>query len=113
MIDGYLRKNPDRTYVISGENQVTRSLKMLSLGRISAFPEDRIIGRFYAAQLNFSDRFREAGNLGTPTDLLVAFTPRSKKAKQLKSIYEKGLVEIRESGELGKILEAYSLTDWE
>lgn len=113
IIDGYLRDNPDRTFVVSGRNQVTRSLKLLSLGRISAFPEDRFVGNFYAAQLNPSDQFREAGNLGDPADLLVAFTPQSKKAKHLKSIYEKGLLELRKSGELGKILEKYTLTDWE
>ena len=113
IIDGYLRDNPDRTLVISGDNQATRGLKMLLLGRISAFPEDRLVGNFYAAQLNLSDQFREAGNLGDPADLLVAFTPQSKKAKHLKSIYEKGLLDLRKSGELGKILEEYTLTDWE
>ena len=113
IIDDYLRDNPDRTLVISGENQATRGLKLLSIGRISAFPEDRFVGNFYAAQINRSDQFREAGNLGDLADLLVAFTPKSKKAKQLKSIYEKGLFELRASGELGKILEKYTLTDWE
>ncbi len=113
VIDDYLSNNPDKTTVISGENPATRSLKMLSRGRISAFPEDRIVGRFYAAQIDLSDQFREAGNLGDPTELLVAFTPQSKRAKHLKSMYEKGLLELRESGELGKILEEYTLTDWE
>ena len=86
---------------------------MLSLGRISAFPEDRFVGNFYAAQINLSDQFREAGNMGDLADLLVAFTPQSKKANHLISIYENGLLELRKSGELGKILEEYTLTDWE
>ena len=113
IIDDYLRENPDRTLVISGKNQATRGLRLLSLGRISAFPEDRFVGNYYAAQLSLGDQFREAGNLGDLADLLVAFTPQSKKASHMKSIYEKGLLELRKSGELGKILEKYSLTDWD
>lgn len=111
--ESYLRKHRHSEKVVytAGEDATLINLKKLLAGRIRTFNEcsDRV--DYLAAKAGFIDKLGVAGSLGA-LDNYLGFSPLRSDHVTLLSIFDRGIVALRESGQLEKILSRYELKDW-
>lgn len=96
---------------ISGDDSVTRSLKMLLMDRISVFYEERKVVLYYASKMGLADKIIEAGVATEPLPLFIAISKKRPDAKKLAHEFDKGIRNLRSSKHLDKILQKYEMTD--
>jgi polar amino acid transport system substrate-binding protein len=114
-VDDIIRKRKDVFISISGEHPLDQLFRMLGSKRLDAFIENDAVFRYTlsALKLNPNDYKRVSENVADDPRLWAAFSPKNKKSVAYGKIFSKGIVELRQSGELNKILNKYGLTDWE
>lgn len=114
-VDDIIRKRKDVFISISGEHPLNQLFRMLGSKRLDAFIENDAVFRYTlnALKLNPNDYKRVSENVADDPRLWAAFSPKNKKSVAYGKIFSKGIVELRQSGELNKILNKYGLTDWE
>ncbi len=120
-LDEYVEKNKDNSNVVqimTGADPLVSNLKKLIAGRINVTAEDEQVVKSTLSLLGkeYSNSIQEAGIVGDPYPVYVAFSPAPEKKEltiKLSSIFDNGIVEMRKSGELKKILDTYGLKDWE
>jgi polar amino acid transport system substrate-binding protein len=112
-VDKYLENSTDKNAVqaIKNANALELNIKKLAAGRIDATIEDASVFAMKAAALGMSGQFEEAGTVGSPDNITIAFTPKKESSKKYAEILSKGLKEMRASGELKKLLDKYGLKD--
>ena len=59
-----------------------------------------------------SSKIKSAGSPGSGVLLYVPFSPRYQESRELVEIYDRGIIQLRESGELDNILTRYHMKDW-
>ncbi len=99
--------------VISGDDALERLMQMLAWGRIDAILEDESVFR-YTAQIHKFNNYKYAGNDGSSAEnnnLYIALSP-SKNSKKYAKMLTAGMITLRQSGRLDKILARYGLKDW-
>ncbi|MBO9667946.1 MAG: transporter substrate-binding domain-containing protein [Bdellovibrio sp.] len=114
-VDDLIRKRKDVFISISGEHPLDQLFRMIDSKRLDAFIENDAVFRYTleALKLNPDDYKRVSENVADDPRLWAAFSPKNKKSEEYGKIFSKGIVELRQSGELNKILNKYGLTDWE
>ncbi len=113
-LDKYVVANANaqtKVQIIAGDSALGQNFKKILAGRIDATVEDRAVGMYELKKQAISTQVKEAGGLG-PDDLYIAFSPKIEKSKEYAAILDKGVKELRASGELQKILDKYGLKDW-
>ncbi len=112
-IDEYIEKNSKKENIqaIKNANALELNIKKLEAGRIDATIEDASVFAIKVASLGMNGKFEEAGVVGEPDNITIAFTPAKETSKKYAEILSKGLKEMRASGELKKILEKYGLKE--
>lgn len=113
-MDAYITKNEKTGKInkISGSDNLThRLIQMTQQKRIDAFIENRNVCSYTMKVHNISD-IKEVGNCKYTNKIFIAFSPKNPKAKQYAQLLSDGMVELRKSGELKKILDKYGLKDW-
>lgn len=116
ILDGYIKaniRNKNLIEVATGDDAFSQNIKKLSLGRVSAIfcAPPVLISTIQELKQNLED-FVQAGVSSDIDDLYIAFSPKKPSSNQYAEILSKGIVEMRKSGELQKILDKYSLKDW-
>lgn len=119
----YLEKrakiNDSRLIMLTGDNVFSRLLRLLVRKRIDIILMDKVSGQFAIKSAIEEKQIKEglvrlSGCSGVPASLYLAFSGYKKKqSKQLADIFDNGIISLRESGELNKILSKYGITDWE
>ncbi len=114
-LNTYIAENrgSDTTQSIAGNNVVERNLKKLLIHRIDAYVEDWNVIRYTAKKMGIIDKIDHGGRQGTPIDLYIAFSPVNPNSLMYAKLLSDGLMKMRKSGELAKILEKYSVIDWQ
>ncbi len=92
-----------------GKEPLRDLLVKLRTGEIKAIIDDRSVILYTAGRLGWAMLLREAGLAEEQTDLNLAFCAGCKTEAD---IFERGVAELRSSGELAKILVKYKLKDW-
>jgi polar amino acid transport system substrate-binding protein len=112
-IDEYIEKNSgkDTIQAIKNANALELNIKKLEAGRIDATIEDVSVFSMKCASMGMTGKFEEAGVVGEPDNITIAFSPAKETSKKYAEILSKGLKEMRASGELKKILEKYGLKE--
>ena len=113
-IDTYIsehEKNSKKVQVASGESALDSNVKKLLAGRIDILIEDSNVMGLYIKKNLKENQLQTAGNL-PPDMLFIAFSPANPKSPSYAEIISKGIVELRQSGELNMILDKYGLKDW-
>ena len=82
-------------------------------GRIDVILESPAVFNAKLKDLNLQGQAEFAGAIGDPENLYVACTPKKESSKAYVKLIGDGTVELRQSGELKKILEKYGLSDWQ
>lgn len=115
LVDDIIRKRKDVFISISGERPLDQLFRMIDSKRLDAFIENDAVFRYTLREkkLNPNDYKRVSENVADDPRLWAAFSPKNKKSVAYGKIFSKGIVELRQSGELAKILAKYGLTDWE
>jgi polar amino acid transport system substrate-binding protein len=113
-IEQYLTQNQKsgRVEYLSGIDGYRRNVTKLLSGRIDAVFEVPEVVRFYATEAGRGDSIRQAGSLGAPRKLYIAFSRRNPKSLVYGELLSRGIVEMRKSGELQRILSRYYVQDW-
>lgn len=105
------RDASDRVDVATGDAPLDTSLRKLDSGRIDAFIENRNVLLHAASRHPTRLGIRMEGRI-PGDDIVVGFSPFSARDAALAGVFDERLRELRESGELDRILARYGLEDW-
>jgi polar amino acid transport system substrate-binding protein len=111
-VDAYVQKYRKNSKRVQVSNTLDSLVKKLMVGRIDAFPDDRMVVEWYLEQKNLSGKLQEAGLAVEAKELYIAFSPKLQSSKEYADILSKGIETIRKNGELSRILSRYGLKDW-
>ncbi|KAB2889712.1 MAG: amino acid ABC transporter substrate-binding protein [Desulfobulbaceae bacterium] len=106
------RDNPAKVQVLHGEEPLKRNLTKLMNGRIGVVVDTEAAIRFVANEMNILDQIECAGYGDEPAFIYIAFSPNSPESGRYAELLSQGIVAMRKSGELQKILDKYGLKDW-
>lgn len=104
-----LLKKYNAVVEIGGDAPLEQLLKMVDSGRLQAVIDDDAVITYVAGNIGLSERIRHAGSAGEPLDCFISFN--SKRQADVDA-FNRGLAELRASGELARILQKYNLKDW-
>lgn len=113
--DQFIAKNPDLFTKASGDEPLVQMLQWLDEGKVDAIYEcpQVFLYKLKLLKKNY-DTFRRGLSFDEkPEDLYVAFSKKTAKASQYAEILDEGIAKMRESGRLMRVLDNYSLTDWQ
>lgn len=103
-------KNEGYIEAVSSENGFEINFKKLKAGRLDAMVET-------SAVMDYNLRLRGAQNevvlldsIGPPEEIFMAFSPLNPQARELASLYDRGVAELRHSGKLAKLYAKYHIT---
>lgn len=103
--------NKAKVFSESGDEPAARNLRKLSRGNLDGMIEDRSVMNYLLLNSEFAGRVVSAGcNQSLP--LYVAFAPQQAKGTERAAQLDQGIVALRQSGELARILAKYGLQDW-
>jgi len=89
------------------------NIRKLAKNRISAIYEDKYTVDYYRNMMHMEDSIIYAGQTDETRKLYLAFSTKDPHSKEYVKQFDKGLRELRQSGELQKILDKYGIKDWE
>lgn len=110
----YINSHKDTTQVqiTQAQEPIKENIKSIYAGALDTTAEDVAVVNHILKQLNYTQDFKQVGTLGKPIPVQVGFSPKDKKAELHAKLLSDGIVQLRESGKLQKILAAYDLKDW-
>ncbi|UOF02787.1 substrate-binding periplasmic protein [Bdellovibrio reynosensis] len=99
----------------SGDRPLDQVLKMIKSGRLDAFIENPIVLHSVVKERKMNvDSLKAAGWVKSDQPFLyLALSPANPNANQYAEMMDRGIEEMRRSGELQRILDKYGLEDWE
>lgn len=114
-MDRIISENKDIFISISGEHPLDQIIKMIESKRLDAFIENQTVLRTNLSNMGLSsDEYKPVSSqVANDAKLFIAFSPANKKSEVYAKIFTKGITEMRQNGELSRILAKYGLTDWE
>lgn len=114
-IDEYIaanKDNPDRVDLTGGEDPYAVNLRKLLVGRVDVVVDVAAVLKWLARGMNASDQIEFIPVLREP-DVFIAFSPAIEKSPEYAALLDRGVENLRASGELGEIMARYGLEDWE
>ncbi|WP_057833018.1 substrate-binding periplasmic protein [Colwellia sp. TT2012] len=106
----FLKAQSEHVFAASGNSPLVKQLKMLQMGRLDILLDSRFTVQYQLAKGEIKGIIY-AGTQGNFTPLYLGFS--SLLSKELVNIFDSGLITLRQSGRLKKILAKYGLTDWQ
>lgn len=112
-LDGYIKAQQQRRdlVIIRSEQPLERMHKLLQEGKIDAYIEDKTVVSYHAHQHSKNQQIRFAAEFSA-SPIYIAFSPANPLSYQLAKRLSARLVELRNSGQLAKLLARYGLQDW-
>jgi polar amino acid transport system substrate-binding protein len=112
-LEKYLKSKSAKVDWIATNESLLHLFMMIEAGHIDATIEDMAVGNYVLQKSGKTNLFKVAGELEYGvTPAYIAFTPKDQRSQHLADIFDEGIVKLRKSGEMKKILAAYGLTDW-
>ncbi|MCG8567336.1 MAG: hypothetical protein MI747_19875 [Desulfobacterales bacterium] len=96
---------------VGGVNATLINLRKIMAGRITTYNECADLVDFIVMKEGIAHEFETAGTLGIAMNY-VGFSPERADAKALAAFFDRKIVQLRQSGELSRILTPYGVTDW-
>ena len=110
-----MRKRQDpRLEIAMGENALENNFRKLEAGRMDVVMENENVGRYMVQELKLQDAidFADCATHHVATTHVAVSLTRPD-ARNILSRINKGLAELRRSGELAGILKPYGMSDWQ
>ena len=113
-VDNYIQANLHTPViqVLSGNNVLEQHIKKLIFGRIDTVLATTTVLEAKLREMGLSDKIVNAGSRGPPTLLYIACSPTKPSSRVYVKLLSEGIRDMRESGELAKILSKYGVSDW-
>ena len=114
IVDSYIQRHADdkrMVYQHYGDNSTANLIKLLENGYIGVLLEDKNILEFHTK--NVQDRTLKEGGTIPSDHLYIGFSPSNKYAQEFADLITNGIIDMRQTGELAKILAIYGLSDWQ
>jgi len=115
VLDIYIRQHQSdrRLTFVKGTDALTQLFNLVKADRIDAFVENATVVEYTLSQLGVEQgKIKPAGSLETGVILYVPFSPRYQESRELISIFDSGMEQLRNSGRLKEILAKYQVKDW-
>ena len=109
----YINQHPSNVLEITGEKPLERLLQMLLAGRLTAVIDDKMVLEYKIQQMGHADQVEVSGTTSAVINVYSGFSPVLPKSKQYAQILEEEIEQMRQSGQLQKILSAYGIQDWQ
>lgn len=106
------RDDPARVQILHGDEPLKRNLIKLLNDRVKVVVDTEAAIRFVAKEMGILDQVASAGYGDEPAFIYVAFSPNKIESVRYAELLSEGIVAMRKSGELQKILDKYGLKDW-
>ncbi len=103
---------PTQVDILHGDEPQKRNLRQLQHGRIMAWVEDNQVAQYSIRSMHLGERIIPVGTLDDKLFVYIAFSPALAKANTYAQLLVEGVEQLRQSGELAKILTSYGLRDW-
>ena len=110
-IDDYIKKNmhnSNKVQAISGNRAIYHNAKKLLFNSIDVMVEDPYVLDYYFHFNKEIMPFKKVAVIDF-SDIYIAFSPKNPNSKKYAKILSDGMLEIKRSGELQKILDKYSI----
>ena len=114
-IDKYIESNKGKSVeVLSGDFPLQTAIGMLQKKRVDVILETPEVFFDAVKQLKLDPaEFRVAAELRPRTPVWVGFSPKLATSASYAQMMQEGMIEMRKSGELKKILDKYGVEDWQ
>jgi polar amino acid transport system substrate-binding protein len=112
-IDSYIEAKNGKVMELTGNeaSMMNRLTKLVELDRATAFVQDITVAEHFFKKEGIQGRFKTAGCLDRIASM-IGFAPNDPRSEGFVREFDLQITKMRESGELGKILEKYSVSDW-
>lgn len=94
-----------------GNDAVERSLKFLVRKRIDIYIDADPVFWYEAGKLGITDLVKRVGSISEPEPCFIAFSPTLQDSERLTLALDKGVISMKQSGEIGNIANKYSLPE--
>lgn len=111
----YIEKNRENEQLVDfmfGENVLYRIFQKIESGRTGGTNEAEYVADYLAMKTGYTDKLEKAGTFETVAWGRMCFSPKNPNAQKYVEILDKGIRQMKASGELQKILQKYGLEDW-
>ncbi len=112
-VDFYVANPNNDVFFAKGEDALERNIKMLLSKRIDILVESPTIFEFKTRNMPSGVYIKELDRQNKPQDVYFACSPVKKESEQYAQWLDEGIIELRKTGKLKKILKKYGMTDWE
>nr|WP_275442707.1 transporter substrate-binding domain-containing protein [Pseudoalteromonas sp. OOF1S-7] len=115
LLNAYIKshRSSPNTYItlLTGDNVVTRSLKLLTSKRIDAYVDAGPVVWYQAKQLGIGDKIKSVGSISPLEPAYIAFSPRLTDSEQLTLALDLGVLRLQLDGRLANIAKKYGLQE--
>lgn len=113
-VDAFFKANQERVQYFYGEKALLTIMRSLNNKIIDVAIEDENVFLYKTRELNLTGQYTNAGySTKSGIDVYIAFSPKIQESKKHAEIFSKGIRELKQSGELKKILAKYELKYWQ
>ncbi len=114
-LDEYIRRyqDTDRTLIVKGNDALIRLITAVQTGRVGTLIENAPVVYDTLRQMGINPgELKEAGAPKIGVRLFVPFSPKFVESRKYTRIFDRRILELRESGRLRSILAVYEINDW-
>lgn len=110
-LTAFMVENPSQLVKATGSSPLDVHLENLNKGKIDTIVENPFVFNYYTEKKKVRDQYEDAG-CTTGDDLYIGFSPANPRSKEFAKMLTNGIDELRKDGTLGKIINKYSLKEW-
>lgn len=113
-LDAYIERNKGTPKVeaVGGDDPLKPNINKLIRNRLTVVVEDRLVMEYTLKQMELTGKVKSAGCVDFMDKVHIAFSKANPKSPEYAKILSDGVAQLRQSGELKKILDAYGVSDW-
>ena len=114
-LDRYISENKhtSKVQLTAGEDALELNIRKLMATRIDAIVSFEPVMENKLGKMNLSGKIKSAGALGPAQLMYIACSPKKASSQYYSELFSTGIVVLRKSGELHRILKKYGLKDWQ
>ncbi|WP_186644812.1 substrate-binding periplasmic protein [Fluviispira vulneris] len=93
-----------------GENAIQKNLVRLNINEIDANLDEHNVLVYHLNKMEFNKSMKFVGDLGKKSGLYLGFPKEKPNSQKLADIFDKGIINLKKTGEYKKILNKYGIT---
>lgn len=102
-------ENDPSVTVTSGNNALEENIRALLGGQVRTLVDSKLVMSAKIEEMELGGRVESAGSVQERHPVFVACSPEKESSEAYLQVFDQGMREIRESGELGEILQRYNI----